>query len=142
VTSDRVAAVRMPSSLRPARFMDRSTDTRSMREMAEFDLSPHKQGPSMFGMKGDPVVRNSSYVQGWLLVGSPESVIRQVKEYETREIPHLNVRFTVGAYDPDRGTPELFEQSFRLFLDEVVPKLRLEYFPPVAQADIRAAYRA
>jgi alkanesulfonate monooxygenase SsuD/methylene tetrahydromethanopterin reductase-like flavin-dependent oxidoreductase (luciferase family) len=125
-----------------APFMDRSTDTRSMREMAEFDLNPHKQAPPMFGMKGDPVVRNSSFVQGWLLVGSPESVIRQVKDYETRGIPHLNVRFTVGAYDPDRGTPGLFERSFRLFLDEVVPKLRLEYFPTVAQADIRAAYRA
>lgn len=125
-----------------APFMDRSTDTRTMRQMSEFDLTGHKQGPPVFGMKGDPVVRNSSYVQGWLLVGSPESVIRQVKEYESRGIPQLNVRFTVGAYNPDRGTPDIFEQSFALFLDQVVPNLSLEYFPPVADADIRADYRA
>ena len=124
-----------------APFMDRSTDARSLREMSEFDLTPHKQGPPVFGMKGDPVVRNSSYVQGWLLVGSPQSVIRQVKEYEARGIAQLNVRFTVGSYDPDRGTPEHFEQSFGLFLDQVVPELGMEYFPPVAKADVRAAYR-
>ena len=124
-----------------APFMDRRTDTRSMREMSEFDLAPHKQSAPMFGLQGDPVVRNSSYVQGWLIVGSPESVLRQVREYEARGIAQLNVRFTVGAYDPDRGTPELFEQSFGLFLDQVVPKLGLEYFPPVAAADIRASYR-
>lgn len=125
-----------------APFMDRSTDKRSMREMSEFDLSSHPQQAPAFGMKGDPVVRNSSYVQGWLLVGSPASVVRQIKEYEAAGIPQLNVRFTVGRYDPDAGTPELFERSFGLFVDEVVPELSLEYFPQLVEADVRTSYRS
>lgn len=123
-----------------APFMDRSTDDRTMREMAEFQLSTHHRDAPMLGMKGDPVVRNSSYVQGWLLVGSPTTVGRQIKEYEALGIPHLNVRFTVGRHDPDLGTPEVFERSFGLFLDEVAPKLGLEFFPPVTEADVRAPY--
>ena len=124
-----------------APFMDRSTDGRSMREMAEYDLTRHAFTPAAFGTKIEPVVRNSSYVQGWLMVGSPESVARQIKEYETLDIPQLNVRFTVGLFDPDRGTPQAFERSFQLFLDEVVTRVALQQFPAVSQAEVRAPYR-
>jgi alkanesulfonate monooxygenase SsuD/methylene tetrahydromethanopterin reductase-like flavin-dependent oxidoreductase (luciferase family) len=124
-----------------APFMDRSTDGRSMREMADYDLSKHVFTPPAFGTKVDPVVKNSSYVQGWLIVGSPESVVRQIKEYEALNIPQLNVRFTVGLFDPERGTPKDFEASFQLFLDEVVTRLSLQQFPAVDPTEVRAAYR-
>lgn len=125
-----------------APFMDRSTDGRSMREMAEFDLSAHQFEPAVFGAKGDPIVRNSTFVQAWLIVGDPSSVVSQIKQYGSLGIPHLNVRFTVGRYDPDRGTPELIERSFALFLDAVVPQLGLENFAPVSPEEVRPAYRA
>jgi alkanesulfonate monooxygenase SsuD/methylene tetrahydromethanopterin reductase-like flavin-dependent oxidoreductase (luciferase family) len=125
-----------------APFMDRSTDSRSMREMSEYDLSHSPAEASSFGMKSDPVVRNSSYVQGWLIVGDPASVVRQIKEYETVGIPQLNVRFTVGLYNPDLGTPAIFDRSFNLFVDEVVPQIGLEQFAPLADEDVRPAYRS
>jgi len=125
-----------------APFMDRSTDSRSMREMSEYDLSHSPAEASSFGMKSDPVVRNSSYVQGWLIVGDPASVVRQIKEYETVGIPQLNVRFTVGLYNPDLGTRAIFDRSFNLFVDEVVPQIGLEQFAPLANEDVRPAYRS
>lgn len=125
-----------------APFMDRSTDSRSMREMSEYDLSHSPAEASSFGMKSDPVVRNSSYVQGWLIVGDPASVVRQIKEYETVGIPQLNVRFTVGLYNPDLGTRAIFDRSFNLFVDEVVPQIGLEQFAPLADEDVRPAYRS
>ncbi|HLL69390.1 MAG TPA: LLM class flavin-dependent oxidoreductase [Micromonosporaceae bacterium] len=124
-----------------APFMDRTTDGRSMREMADFDLSTHQFQPPVFGSKGDPIVRNSTYVQGWLIVGDPSSVTTQIKQYEAVGIPHLNVRFTVGRFDPDRGTPDLFERSFALFLEEVAPQLELSFFAPIADDEVRPAYR-
>jgi alkanesulfonate monooxygenase SsuD/methylene tetrahydromethanopterin reductase-like flavin-dependent oxidoreductase (luciferase family) len=121
-----------------APFMDRTNDSRSMREMADFDLSAYDSPPPSFNMTGDPIIRNSTYVQGWLIVGSPESVLRQVQDYDAKGIPQLNVRFTVGPYDPESGTPGVFERSFELFLTEVVPRLRLERFTDVPASEVRA----
>jgi alkanesulfonate monooxygenase SsuD/methylene tetrahydromethanopterin reductase-like flavin-dependent oxidoreductase (luciferase family) len=123
-----------------APFMDRTSDNRSMREMAAYDLSDAPYAASAFGMKGDPVVRNSSYVQGWLIVGDPDSVTRQLKEYETLDIPHVNLRYTVGRYDPDLGTPGDFDRSFDLFLGSVMPQLDTQQYPALRKDEIRAAY--
>jgi alkanesulfonate monooxygenase SsuD/methylene tetrahydromethanopterin reductase-like flavin-dependent oxidoreductase (luciferase family) len=124
-----------------APFLDRKVDARSLREMGEAELTPEQALTPLFGGPGDPVVRNSCYVQGFMLVGSPDTVVTRMKEYESVGIPHLNVRFTVGIYDPDLGTPDVFERSFSLFLDEVVPQLGLAYFPDPAPDEVREHYR-
>jgi alkanesulfonate monooxygenase SsuD/methylene tetrahydromethanopterin reductase-like flavin-dependent oxidoreductase (luciferase family) len=126
-----------------APFMDRSTDQRSMREMADYDLSGAEfvaAGPGRPGV--DPVIRNSTYVQGWLIVGDPDSVARQLKEYDTLGIPQLNVRFTVGRYDPDLGTPEVFARSFDLFLSDVLPQVTAERFAAPDATEVRPTYRS
>jgi alkanesulfonate monooxygenase SsuD/methylene tetrahydromethanopterin reductase-like flavin-dependent oxidoreductase (luciferase family) len=124
-----------------APFLNREVDSRTLREMGEAELTPEQALTPLFGGPGDPLIRNSCYVQGFMLIGSPTTVATGIKEYESVGIPHLNVRFTVGIYDPDRGTPALFEQSFSLFLDEVVPQLGLSYFPDLSEAEIREQNR-
>jgi alkanesulfonate monooxygenase SsuD/methylene tetrahydromethanopterin reductase-like flavin-dependent oxidoreductase (luciferase family) len=121
-----------------APFMDRREDRRTMREMAEFDLTPYPSPPPTFDMRGDPVIRNSTYVQGWMIVGDPESVVKQIAAYDGLGIPQLNVRFTVGRYDSEAGTPEMFEESFNLFLEEVAPRLALQQFAPLSPAEMRS----
>nr|WP_240894841.1 LLM class flavin-dependent oxidoreductase [Kineococcus siccus] len=118
-------------------WMDRRSDPRSMREMAEADLSgedPALLGGPVPGPKANPVVANSVFAQSWLLVGSPDTVARQVKEYESLGIGHLNVRTTVGAYDD-----ELMTRMHRLLLDEVLPRVDARPFPALAPEEVRDA---
>ncbi|NAZ82256.1 LLM class flavin-dependent oxidoreductase [Kineococcus sp. R8] len=118
-------------------WVDRNADGRSMREMAETDLSGHDPallGGPVPGPKKNPYVANSVFAQSWLLVGSPDTVARQIKEYEALGIGHLNVRTTVGAFEP-----ELMTRMHRLLLDEVLPKVGAERFPGLTPEEVRSA---
>jgi alkanesulfonate monooxygenase SsuD/methylene tetrahydromethanopterin reductase-like flavin-dependent oxidoreductase (luciferase family) len=111
-------------------MMDRSHDDRSMREMAAVDLSV----PGAFA---DPNIRNTAYVQSWIIAGDPESVAAQIGAYEGLGIPHLNVRFTVGMYNPT-----LMSRSFDLFVSSVLPLLKVERFAPLATEEISTVHLA
>jgi alkanesulfonate monooxygenase SsuD/methylene tetrahydromethanopterin reductase-like flavin-dependent oxidoreductase (luciferase family) len=84
-------------------MMDRSSDPRTLREMAAMDLSDLPPGPAAMA---DPLVRNAVHVQSWIIAGDPEQVADQVRGYPERGIPHLNVRFTAGPHNP-----ELYDDS-------------------------------
>jgi alkanesulfonate monooxygenase SsuD/methylene tetrahydromethanopterin reductase-like flavin-dependent oxidoreductase (luciferase family) len=92
-------------------MMDRTEDTRSLREMAA-------AGPD------GPHPRNSGHVAAWMLAGSPERVVEQIHHYRDLGVRHLNVRFTVGTYHPG-----LVIRSFELFVKEVLPHVDSELFP-------------
>ena len=106
-------------------MLNRRDDKRTLREMAAVDLD----GPDG---AADPFRRNLEVLDAWLLCGTPDSVQRQIQAYDDIGIPHLNIRFTVGAFDPDA-----VRRSFRLFVQEVRPKLNLETFEAPA---VRAEY--
>ena len=119
-------------------WMDRSADSRSMRQMAETDLSgedPAVLGAPVPGPKKNPFIANSVFAQSWLIVGSPDTVARQIKEYEAIGIDHLNVRTTVGAFDP-----ELMTRMHRLMIDEVLPVVGSQSFPALLPAEVRDVY--
>jgi alkanesulfonate monooxygenase SsuD/methylene tetrahydromethanopterin reductase-like flavin-dependent oxidoreductase (luciferase family) len=70
------------------------------------------------------------------IVGSPDSVVRQIREYEENGILHLHTRFTVGE-----GNFEDMKGSFRLFAKECVPQLHLQTFDPPSGAELRLPAR-
>jgi alkanesulfonate monooxygenase SsuD/methylene tetrahydromethanopterin reductase-like flavin-dependent oxidoreductase (luciferase family) len=106
-------------------MMDRSNDDRSMREMAAVDLS----APGAFQQ---PNIRNTAYVQSWIIAGDPESVASQINAYDGLGIPHLNTRFTVGIFNP-----ELMARSFDLFVSDVLPLVKTERFAALGPDEIR-----
>ena len=121
-------------------WMDRSSDSRTMRQMAEEDLSavdPERLGLPVPGPKADPWTANSIFAQSWLLVGAPDTVAGQLKEYEAAGIDHVNVRTTVGAY-----APELMTRMHRLLVDEVFPQVGVRPFPALTDAEVRPDYRS
>ena len=117
-------------------WMDRTDDTRTMRQMAEEDLSTVDPGllPTP-GPKKDPFTANSLFAQSWMFVGAPDTVARQLKEYEAAGISHVNVRTTVGAYNG-----ELMERMHRLLVDEVFPQVDARPFPAVTADQVRTEY--
>jgi alkanesulfonate monooxygenase SsuD/methylene tetrahydromethanopterin reductase-like flavin-dependent oxidoreductase (luciferase family) len=120
-------------------WMDRSHDDRTMRQMAEEDLSavdPARIGLPVPGPKKDPFVANSVFVQSWMFVGAPDTVARRLKEYEAAGIAHVNVRTTVGRYDPD-----LMTRMHRLLVDEVFPQVDVRPFPALTDDEVRPEYR-
>lgn len=120
-------------------WMDRSSDRRTMRQMAEEDLStldPERLGLPVPGPKADPFVANSIFAQSWLFVGAPDTIVRQLKEYEAAGIEHVNVRTTVGMYDP-----VLMTRMHRLLADEVFPQVGVRPFPALTADEVRPDYR-
>jgi alkanesulfonate monooxygenase SsuD/methylene tetrahydromethanopterin reductase-like flavin-dependent oxidoreductase (luciferase family) len=111
-------------------MMDRSSDKRSLRELAAVDEEAIADG-------SDPFPRNSNWAHSWLLVGSPESVAAQIKEYEDAGFEHLNVRFTAGLARPD-----LVARSFSLFAERVMPLIGNELFPALSDDDIESEHTA
>ncbi|SHN15109.1 LLM class flavin-dependent oxidoreductase [Cryptosporangium aurantiacum] len=102
-------------------MMDRSTDTRSLRQLSS----------------ADPADRNAAWVQSWIIAGDPDSVTRQLREYDEAGVPQVLTRFTVGAYNPEQ-----INASFGLFVDEVLPQLDSERFPALSPEEIRSEHRA
>lgn len=111
-------------------MMDRSTDKRSLRELAAVDEDAIADG-------SDPFPRNPNWAHSWLLVGSPESVAVQIEEYEDAGFEHLNVRFTAGLARPD-----LVSRSFSLFVERVLPLIGNELFPELRADEIEAEHNA
>lgn len=105
-------------------LLQRGNDPRTLRELYQVDLESDEG-------RNDPVRGAVEWVQGWVLAGSPDSVIRQIKAYEEAGIRHLHTRFTVGPYNPDA-----MWSTFHLFVDEVLPNIGLEQFPPPSQTRI------
>ncbi|MFJ8816276.1 LLM class flavin-dependent oxidoreductase [Amycolatopsis thermoflava] len=100
-------------------MMDRTQDTRSLRELAAADP------------EGDPHRRNVDHVASWMLAGSPDRIVEQIHHYDRLGVRHLNVRFTVGPYQPD-----LYHRSFELFVREVLPHVNSELFPALGAGHI------
>ena len=111
-------------------MMDRSADKRSLRELAAVSDDAIADG-------SDPLPRNPNWVHSWLLVGTPDSVAAQIKEYEAAGFEHLNVRFTAGMARPD-----IVNRSFSLFVDKVLPLIGNELFPPLRDEEVESEHTA
>jgi alkanesulfonate monooxygenase SsuD/methylene tetrahydromethanopterin reductase-like flavin-dependent oxidoreductase (luciferase family) len=105
-------------------------DDRSMRELWE-DTVP-----------GSVDIANDSFtapewVQASAIIGSPESVARQFREYEEAGVSHINARFVYGDFDADEAW-----RGFRLFADEVMPRIGAQTIPGPSADRIRPEHHA
>lgn len=58
----------------------------------------------------------AGFVEGATIIGSPETVVSRIKEYQAQGVPGMAMHFTWGHADT-----EAVRRSFRLFVDEVMP---------------------
>jgi alkanesulfonate monooxygenase SsuD/methylene tetrahydromethanopterin reductase-like flavin-dependent oxidoreductase (luciferase family) len=109
-------------------MMDRSEDRRSLQELAKVDPASLRDGSEKYP-------RNVAHVRDWMLGGSPDSLIEQLRGYAASGLHQLNIRFTAGVADP-----VLVERSFDLFVREVLPHVGNELFPPLGDDEIDPAH--
>lgn len=105
-------------------------DTRSMRELWDATVD------------GPVDIANDSFtapewVQASAIVGSPESVARQLREYDEAGVGHINARFVYGDFDADEAW-----RGFRLFADEVMPLIDAQTIPGPSADGIRTEHHA
>lgn len=106
-------------------MMDRSSDSRSLRDLAHADLAT-EESP-----------RNAKHVQEWMAGGTPDQLIEQLRWYADHDVEHVNLRFTAGLSDP-----ELVRESFDLFVREVLPNVDSRLFPPLRENEIEPVHLA
>jgi alkanesulfonate monooxygenase SsuD/methylene tetrahydromethanopterin reductase-like flavin-dependent oxidoreductase (luciferase family) len=105
-------------------------DNRSMRELWDDTV------PGSVDIAND-FFTAPEWVQASAIIGSPESVARQFKEYEAAGVGHINARFVYGDFDADEAW-----RGFRLFADEVMPKIGAQTIPGPSPDRIRPEHQA
>ncbi len=87
-------------------------ESMSVRELAVQDPGP--LAPAM-GMPES----YAAFLKRMAIVGSPETVAREVAQYGDAGIPHMHVRFAFGS----EADPDIYRRSLELFATEVMPKV-------------------
>lgn len=111
-------------------LLRRDLDQRTLRQM-HADATSGKTGLS------EQELKNNGFVRGWFIVGSPDTVAAELKAHEDAGIRNVLTRFTIGMYNPP-----MWDLSFRLFVDEVMPVLSPQSFAPPSGAQVQSAVSA
>jgi alkanesulfonate monooxygenase SsuD/methylene tetrahydromethanopterin reductase-like flavin-dependent oxidoreductase (luciferase family) len=101
-------------------MLDRRADPRPYLQLAHAEPGPD-----------GTLTRNEQHVQAWMLAGSPDQVVEQLRGYAADGVQHVNLRFDAGL-----GTPELVNPSFDLFVREVLPHIDNRLFPALRDDEI------
>jgi alkanesulfonate monooxygenase SsuD/methylene tetrahydromethanopterin reductase-like flavin-dependent oxidoreductase (luciferase family) len=89
-------------------LMDRREDKRSFRQMQDDGLSEKP---------GTPVEKaNELVVRGWMVAGSPQTVIDVIKAHGDAGLKMVHTRFGFGPYNP-----ELWDRNYKMFVGSVLP---------------------
>ncbi|MEU4245326.1 LLM class flavin-dependent oxidoreductase [Actinoplanes sp. NPDC026619] len=107
-----------PMVMAPWIRRDPGQDGWSLRKIYRADPGPF--APAM----GVPESQGA-FLHRTAIVGSPETVAAELAGYRDAGLPHVHARFIFGTLDD----PEVFRRSFRLFTDEVMPRLGVETIP-------------
>ncbi|MFD1611472.1 LLM class flavin-dependent oxidoreductase [Sphingomonas tabacisoli] len=110
---------------------DVEPDTRSMRAMWEDTKTTGNLDTIGTGAFGP-----ADWVQCEVLVGSVETVVKELEKYRAAGVEHLNVRFLFGPLDP----PEIM-RNLELFAKEVMPTMGSETLPGPLPEHIREEHR-
>ncbi|MEU9734757.1 LLM class flavin-dependent oxidoreductase [Streptomyces sp. NPDC048002] len=78
-----------------------------------------------------------AYLRRMFVIGSPETVAGELAAYEKAGLSHLHARFIFGDLD----VPDVFQRSFRLFTQEVMPRLGVDVIPGPSAAQVRPEFR-
>jgi alkanesulfonate monooxygenase SsuD/methylene tetrahydromethanopterin reductase-like flavin-dependent oxidoreductase (luciferase family) len=98
----------------------------TLREIAAQDPGP--AAPAM-GMPESM----SAYLRRTAIVGSPETVAREVAGYGAAGLPHMHVRFAFGS----EADPDIYRRSLELFATEVMPRVGAEPIAGPTRDDVR-----
>ncbi|WP_192813748.1 LLM class flavin-dependent oxidoreductase [Microbacterium yannicii] len=102
----------------------------SVRELAAQD--PGTFAPAM-GMPESM----SAFLQRIAIVGSPETVAREVARYGDAGLPHMHIRFAFGS----EADPDIYRRSLELFATEVMPRVGSTRIDGPAADEIRPEFR-
>lgn len=72
------------------------------------------------------------WIQASAIVGSPDTVARQFREHAEAGVPHINARFVFGDFNETEAW-----RNFRLFADEVLPRIQARSIPAPQPDEIR-----
>jgi len=77
----------------------------------------------------------AAWTQRCHIIGSPETVAAEIQAYADAGLPHLHARWlmTSAGIEPAR-------RSFRLFVDEVMPRLGVDRMPALTPEESRAEF--
>lgn len=108
-------------------------------DQAARSLSPGSTRNRFGGLDGADIAREAAsyeeFVQAAWLIGSPDTVLEELKAYEAAGVPAMRLWFTFGP----GCTHENFRRSFRMFIDEVLPQLSPEpIWDPQPQVEAEA----
>ena len=110
-------------------LMDRREDKRSFRQM---------QIDSLDGKPGTPVEKaNEIVVRGWMVAGSPQTVIDTIKAHGDAGIGMVHTRFGFGPYNPP-----VWDKNYKMFVEQVLPHVDCKPIPPPGSAEIQPAVSA
>jgi alkanesulfonate monooxygenase SsuD/methylene tetrahydromethanopterin reductase-like flavin-dependent oxidoreductase (luciferase family) len=104
-------------------------EDKSIRELHQ--MNPGRFAPS-FGMPESP----AAWVQRCQIIGTPETVAAELHRYEEIGVPHIHARWIFNDMGIDAG-----KASFRLFVDEVMPRLGIDRMPDLNDDEIRPEFR-
>ena len=110
-------------------LMNRTGDGRTLRRMYEDGLAKRD------GLT-EQEARNSEVALGWYMAGSPDTIVDLFRQHEAVGIAQVHTRFTSGTWEP-----EGWRRSFRLFVDEVMPRIDAQTFAPLTDAEIQQPVR-
>lgn len=110
--------------------MRRDGDNRTIRQMHEDGL---RGKPGM----SEQEIHNSRAALAWYMVGSPDTIIEQFHRHKEAGIEQVHTRFNTGMWNP-----EGWQRSYRLFVEEVMPRIGAETFPSLTDEEIQAPVRA
>jgi alkanesulfonate monooxygenase SsuD/methylene tetrahydromethanopterin reductase-like flavin-dependent oxidoreductase (luciferase family) len=106
------------------------SDSRSMRELWEDTVD----GPV-------DIANDSFTAPEWLqasaIIGSPETVAAQLRDYDAAGVGHINARFVYGDFDAAEAW-----RGFRLFTDEVMPRIDAQTIPGPSPERVRPEHQA
>lgn len=98
-------------------MMRRANDPRPLRKMYEDGLAKRS------GLMEDEA-HNSEVALGRYMGGSPDTLVDLFRQHEAVGIEQVHTRFNAGTWNP-----EGWDRSFRLFVDEVMPRIDASTLP-------------
>jgi alkanesulfonate monooxygenase SsuD/methylene tetrahydromethanopterin reductase-like flavin-dependent oxidoreductase (luciferase family) len=98
-------------------------------ELAQADPGPFAPAP---GAPESP----AAWVQRTQIAGSPETVAAKLKAYEDAGVPHIHARWLMSTAGFEQG-----RRSWRLFVDEVMPRLEVTRIAGPSDDEIRPEFR-
>ncbi len=105
-------------------LLDRREDKRTFRQM---------QDDALAGKPGTPVEKsNETVVRGWMVAGSPQTVIDVLKAHEAAGFKMVHTRFGFGPYNPP-----VWDANYRMFVEQVLPHVDCTPIPAPGDAEIQ-----